>query len=109
MTEIVTSKHGKKYNITVDGHASEAHRAEGNIVCAAVSMLVQTLAQNIIDEQINKNVFDVQINFSDGHALIKFTAKNSMSARIFTIYNTVIRGFMLLEKNYPEIIKISEK
>lgn len=106
MTNIYVKKQGCKYNIVVDGHASESHTADGNVVCAAVSMLVQTLAQNIIDEEIKKTVYDVDINFNDGHAEINFVAKNHYSAKIYTVFSTIYRGFQLLQNNYPQIVHI---
>lgn len=51
MTRIIINSEPGKYDITIDGHAEKVNEGEGNILCAAISMISQTFLQCMMDEE----------------------------------------------------------
>ena len=45
MTKVIEQKDGDTIEFIIDGHADKINPDEGNILCAAVSMLGQTLME----------------------------------------------------------------
>lgn len=102
MTKI-TIKHNKNgHEIICDGHAHEAHGVDGNLVCAAVSTIAQTIAYYLYN---NTDKADGDITFKDGFFSASYITdyddiKNGVEA--------ILSGFSLISDSYPDIVKISE-
>lgn len=86
--------------LTVEGHAGYAEPGK-DLVCAAVSILVYTLDQNLEDMGLGdpKNLLE------EGKARIACKEQSEETTRI---YNTIWSGLRILEENYPEYVKCSE-
>lgn len=96
-----------KLKLTVSGHAGAAPLGQ-DIVCAAVSILVQTLAQHI------KNIYvrgDLQkepvIILEHGQANICCVPKKTAKTKLRHCFETVYTGFWLLAQTYPEYILLN--
>lgn len=84
--------------INAQGHANAAPKGE-DVVCAAATILIRTLAKTLeaaVPDMVKTDV-------SDGKASISVTGYDPVAA---VIIETVCTGFRLLQEQYPEHIKI---
>lgn len=94
MTHIRTEASDKGFVLEVDGHTGYGNIGS-DILCAAVSVLVQTLIA-IVDDDM-----DSKIEISDGYALVCGKGKEAVDAYRYTMV-----GLNMLQVNYPRFIKI---
>lgn len=102
MTKITIKRYKNGHEIICDGHAYEAHKADGNLVCAAVSTIAQTIAYYLYN---NTDKADGDITLKDGFFYASYITnyddiKNGVEA--------ILSGFSLISDSYPDIVKISE-
>ena len=102
MTKITIKRNKNGHEIICDGHAYEAHKADGNLVCAAVSTIAQTIAYYLYN---NTDKADGDITLKDGFFYANYITnyddiKNGVEA--------ILSGFSLISDSYPDIVKISE-
>ena len=102
MTKITIKRNKNGHEIICDGHAYEAHKADGNLVCAAVSTIAQTIAYYLYN---NTDKADGDITLKDGFFYASYITnyddiKNGVEA--------ILSGFALISDSYPDIVKISE-
>ena len=102
MTKITIKRSKNGHEIICDGHAYEAHKADGNLVCAAVSTIAQTIAYYLYN---NTDKADGDITLKDGFFYASYITnyddiKNGVEA--------ILSGFSLISDSYPDIVKISE-
>lgn len=91
----VTHKQGC---ITVSGHAGYAPRGY-DIVCAAVSALVQTFIASVdklTDDKINADM-------TAGNAVIQY---GNLSAKSKTLMDSFFIGVGMIAEDYPDCVKI---
>lgn len=84
--------------ITVDGHALYGEKGK-DIVCAAVSILTYTLAENL------NGISTANAVFEEGHSAIvcgKSCCAVKNAAQIDTAFDVICKGYKLLMENYPE-------
>lgn len=103
MTKITIKRNKNGHEIICDGHAHEAHGTDGNLVCAAVSTIAQTIAYYLYN---NTDKADGDITFKDGFFSASYITdyddiKNGVEA--------ILSGFSLISDSYPDIVKISQK
>ena len=91
-------------SIRIKGHAGTAEKGK-DLVCAGVSTLAYTLAQNVADFS-DKLKISPTINMREGNANIRFTPKHKYRALILLITRAIFRGFEAMQANYPNNIKI---
>ena len=101
---ITVTYHPKLYSISIDGHARSGEPGH-DLVCAAVSTLVYTLAANVQDLAANKSVRDVSVELESGKAHIQCKPATRVKAVVEIVYNAVCVGFALLAKNYPKNVR----
>ena len=101
MTRITVEKNSPRTKIVVEGHSHEASSPTGNIVCAAVSMLVQTIANYIYNAEAYGQADVIDITLKDGYANIEYTTDNN---DIKVGVDAILSGFELLADSYPDII-----
>lgn len=92
---------GGTYSLTVTGHAD--YEDDGfDAVCASISTLIYTLAQNVKDaDDLGMLRRHPTLKLEDGDARIKarpVLEKESMIAMMFTV---IFRGVELIAANYP--------
>lgn len=103
MTKITIKRNKNGHEIICDGHAYEAHGADGNLVCAAVSTIAQTIAYYLYHNTSKARIGNITLK--DGFFSASYTTdyddiKNGVEA--------ILSGFSLISDSYPDIVKISE-
>lgn len=101
MTKITIKRNKNGHKIICDGHAYEAHVADGNLVCAAVSTIAQTIAYYLYNNSDKAQIGDITLK--DGFFVASYTTdyddvKNGIEA--------ILSGFSLISDSYPDIVKI---
>ena len=93
----------RKYSVTVKGHAKSDEYGR-DLVCAAVSALVITLATNV--EHLDKYGLsnNTVIKLDAGDANIRCAVVEKYKLSVAQIFNTVCVGFEVLSRVYPEYI-----
>ena len=101
MVDIKFIKAKEGHSILCKGHAYEASSPEGNLVCAAVSTVAQTIAYYLYSHDYN--IKDKDILLKDGECSITYsTADKSIISGV----EAISIGFDMLSDNYPDIVKI---
>lgn len=103
MTKITIEKSPLGRNIKIRGHAGSCSSPKNSIICAAVSMLVQTLAQNICDAEDEGIADIIDVTLKSGEADISYIT-DSDSVNIAA--DGICRGFELLADSYPEAVAL---
>lgn len=93
MTIVRLINDGGRYTVTADGHAAT------NVMCAAVSTLLQTLDTAL--DLIGATVYEREI--ASGHVRLVFGGDGTEILMLFTA-----AGFKRLEKNGKNSVKIAE-
>lgn len=89
------------------GHANSAEHGK-DLICAAVSTLVHTLAGNVRSLKEAGVAKDVQIILESGNALVSCRAVEEKET-LLCAYDTVTTGMIMLAQSYPEYVNYSEK
>ena len=100
---IQVTYHRKHYGVTVLGHAQCGEMGH-DLVCAAVSALVLTLASNVVGLRGSKAIRDYNVRTAEGEAEISCIPVRRMRGVVTLIYDTVCNGFSLMQTMYPENI-----
>ena len=101
MINVVYNKH--KNSVIVTGHANSAPVGH-DLVCAAVSALVLTLAGNVSYLEAQEIVKNVIIVLNEGNAEVQCKPNSQLKDCVRQIYHTICVGFELLSTKYPENI-----
>ena len=101
MVDIKLIKTKEGHNILCKGHAYEASSPEGNLVCAAVSTVSQTIAYYLYSHDYNLK--DKDILLKDGECSITYSTADK---GIITGVEAISTGFDMISDNYPDIVKI---
>lgn len=105
MTRIKIKSAPGIYNIKISGHAEKVNDGEGNLLCAAVSTLSQTLLQCMIDLK-SKGEVEMSYEMGDGYLNIHLRYK---SERVRGYLEAIETGFLLLQNSYEKnIFVVSE-
>ena len=102
MIKIVNTVSPFQYKLTLTGHA-EYDKSGNDIVCAAISALVQTLAYSVVEHG-----FDVDhINLSPGNTVICIHREQEdaiKTAQAEAIWSAIILGIETIAKQYKKNI-----
>lgn len=101
MTKITIKRNKNGHEIICDGHAHEAHGTDGNLVCAAVSTIAQTIAYYLYNNSDKAQISDITIKdgfFSANYTTDRKDIKNGVEA--------VLSGFLMINDSYPDIVQI---
>lgn len=93
--------------LKMKGHAN-AVESGNDPICAAASMLMYTLAQNVMYLQDAGVADDVRVILEEGEALVSCRAVDEKET-LLCVFDTVTTGFMLLAGNYKDHVKFIEK
>jgi uncharacterized protein YsxB (DUF464 family) len=94
----------RQYNrLTVEGHAGAGPEGH-DLVCAAVSSLVLTLAANVSYMEAQGAVYSVTTKLDTGNAEIQCTPYRRYKDSAAQIFRAICVGFELLATKYPEHI-----
>lgn len=93
MIEVHDSFDGSQLVFSVRGHAGAAPKGE-DLICAAATILARALGETVKG--------DKHLRIQDG----EFVLRCEPTAENMAYFNVIDKGFVLLEKQYPEYIKI---
>lgn len=94
------------HTLTVDGHAGG--KLGSDIVCAATSILIYTVAENVYSFDRAEMIEHGRVRIEEGHAEIAFEPKADYTMIIDIIMLSLLRGFRLLAKQEPEKVRLDE-
>lgn len=89
--------------VTVEGHAGSGPEGH-DLVCAAVSALMLTLAGNVSYMKAQDAVYGEIIKLEEGNAEIQCTPYRRYKDSVEQIFRSICVGFELLNTKYPENI-----
>ena len=97
MITIKCKRAEESFELTIEGHACYAPEGQ-DIVCAAVSVLIQALADSLdsVTESFNISFTKNQIT------KIKASGKN-----VRLVLNTILTGLTLVQAQYPDNVKLT--
>ena len=99
MIQVTYNEAGDEMILRAEGHAGYAEKGK-DIVCAAVSVLMQTLACSV-DANNTGNTFEL----SDGKNGNRLTVQAPMSVLNRDKFDLVVEGLIRLAENYPENVQ----
>lgn len=102
MIQVTYNEVGDEMILRAEGHAGFAHKGQ-DIVCAAVSVLMQTLACSV-DADNTGNTFEL----SDGKNGNRLTVQAPMSVLNRNKFDLVVEGLIRLAENYPENVQFKK-
>ncbi len=102
MIQVTYNEVGDEMILRAEGHAGYAEKGK-DIVCAAVSVLMQTLACSV-DANNTGNTFEL----SDGKNGNRLTVQAPMSVLNRNKFDLVAEGLIRLAENYPENVQFKK-
>ena len=101
----ISIKTGKQYFIfRAQGHAERKKGEDENLICAAISILAQTLAECV--QKREKDMKAVRIRLDPGDAVISCLCDEKDSAWTSSMFEFARTGCTLLQERYPETVQI---
>lgn len=94
--------------LTVKGHAG-AGLYGSDPVCAAVSILVYTLAESVQVMEQKHRLTAATVHLASGCAVIAARPRRFSGRALDCTYKTVCHGFRLLAGEYPANLQFTEK
>lgn len=94
----------KAHSLEVRGHADYAPVGH-DIVCAGASILAFTLVESLLGMKDFQTCYPEYL-LEKGDASIKFFPKEEFAQYPNIVFTSILKGFEILEKNYPNHIKI---
>ena len=104
MTTVKIEQLNNRFLIDITGHAG--FNPGNDIVCAAVSVLSQTLVQCIQDEEINGDLTINYLDLQDGIVNIDINYPDRAREKIMSALSVIITGFELLSNAYPDNVDL---
>lgn len=91
------------YRVTVSGHAGFAERGE-DILCAAASMLLHTLAGAVRGLSERGMAEDIAVTLRTGMGEVACTPASEFRCLVTAVMDSIVLGFSLLAADYPEYV-----
>lgn len=107
MTRINIAHKENGYSVIVEGHAENPLETTGNILCAAVSILSYTLIEMIEHMRMEGQAAGWEI-IDNGYVEAFVEPQNGFEEKVRAVIETILKGFEILEENYPEQIAVGE-
>ena len=107
MIKVTLLTEGEKLSLRLEGHAGYAEEGK-DIVCAAASILVQTLAWYVNFGDRSKNLKSpAEIKLESGDAVVSCEPKKELAEWLENAYQFAKMGFIHLSNSYPQYVKIT--
>ena len=103
MTRVRIDKSDLGRDIYITGHCANENSgsAEATLVCAAMTTLAQTIAQNVFDSEDTGDTDIIDVTLRSGQAVISYVKDDD---GLNTAVDGICKGFDMLEENYPEYV-----
>lgn len=106
MIEIKCKVNNGRYDLSVKGHAGSDVKGR-DTVCASVSTLVYTLAQNLKDCEKNGMIEEnPTIRLVEDDTYISYRPKEGHEQSMLILFLGIQRGLELVQSNYPQYVHI---
>lgn len=106
MVTVEYTQDGRSFCLQVSGHARSAPKGE-DLVCCAASTLAYTGAQSALDLYTNGYLKQLpETQMVSGSALVAATATEEGLERTQQMFSTIVAGYALLARQYPEFIEL---
>lgn len=107
MVNVTFTETPEKLSLRIEGHAGYAEVGK-DVVCASASILAYTLAQYVKyeDEQGNLKA-PAEIKLEGGDCVVSCEPKEEIVKWLWDAYQFAKMGFILLEHNYPQYVKLN--
>lgn len=112
MTRICFRQNHRHFIATFSGHSNATRVAGNDLVCAAVSMLSQSLMQGVIDESKRGHVAKVKhndLNERDGAVSVELTATEAGFQSVLGMFSGIASGCALLAAQYPDNVSVGRE
>jgi uncharacterized protein YsxB (DUF464 family) len=93
----------RNHKISVKGHARSGEPGK-DLICSAVSILVHTMAHNLLVYEKAGACTDVSVRVEKGDAEFSFSIVKEHEDYVETSLASVATGFFLLADDYPEFV-----
>lgn len=94
-----------RYIISIDGHAEYAPVGQ-DTVCAAASVLTFALYRSACNFDTDGALSHFSHSISKGSAQFDIEVKGHSREEVRSAVDTVMEGFLLLEENFPEHVRV---
>lgn len=102
MTEIILENTNTETSLCVMGHCNAGRINGMDLCCCAVSMLVFTMLQSL--KKLKPCGF--RYSYGGGWCHVNYIKTGREHSEANTVINTIMNGFDLLEKRYPNNVKV---
>ncbi|MBQ8790763.1 MAG: ribosomal-processing cysteine protease Prp [Ruminiclostridium sp.] len=99
MTDIILKKTKLGRELTVKGHSGEDMTKAGSVVCAAISTLTQTIAQNLYEYEDEGEVDIIDITIKSGNTVLSYITDNE---NVNFLVDRICKGFWLVSDCFPD-------
>jgi len=105
---MIVAKYDRKHlTLTVKGHAQSAEAGK-DLICAAASILVYTLAGNVAQLSADKKqVRRPVVKIKEGNSEISCDPVHGMRSIVTVIFDSICSGFDVLQQRYPDFVSYS--
>lgn len=99
----------RRMQIMALGHAGYAPAGQ-DVVCAAATMLLYTLAGNLRKLHRNdpKRYYGTRIRLTPGFAVVEARARYDARITTMLIFDAIANGFRMLAKSYPQYVRFTQ-
>ena len=106
---ITVTYYRNRHWLEVKGHA-ETGEVGHDLVCAAATILMRTLVANVVElsAEERRYVRYPEWRMEKGEAWVSCKPVHRFTNMVELIYDSVIRGFVLLSEQYPEAVTYKE-
>jgi uncharacterized protein YsxB (DUF464 family) len=91
--------------MSAQGHAGAAEKGQ-DIVCAALSILMQTLADTIEGAARDEQLDFCDVNYQTGQINVDAVAKPEHETMLASVYEFVVNGLSKLAVEYPDYVRL---
>lgn len=105
MTTVEFTDTGGVLRLKADGHAGWGDSGR-DLVCAAESILAYTLVKNLLNAKERGWLEELDTDIWDGGVMAEAVPRQDVTAKIYTIFQTILTGYRLLAENYPENVEV---
>ena len=95
--------HRNQNKITLEGHAYSGEPGY-DLICAAASVLIYTIAASVNSMQEHEHVSDALISLDSGNGVVSCEPYEQFKGAITLVFDSICAGFEILAANYPENI-----
>ncbi len=107
MTVVSLKKTTLGRSLCIDGHADRTDDAvKGNLVCAALSIIAQTMAENLMNAEDEGKADIITLDLRSGRAEIEYITDDE---EVNAAFDALVTGIELLADRFPETVEFDSE